>query len=392
MKAPNGFIGWPSKNYDRSPKMKRTSRRFFLFFLFTLTLLFVTRAAFASGLYEVTVQARGANQEEALASAIDDAIRRTVGELFAERTQLDGDMLEERLIQFSRGTVTNYNILDSSADDSGIVLTVLVTVDAEKLGENVRVIKEGTSAGGVGQRQTPRLEAGQRTLADFLRTLRYENFLEVGLEDKQVDTRRGQLSVMVFLSFNRERYAAEFAEPLTTTLSQIFASPALWKEIEGEYDNLGDRFAASFHVLGENFSSRSWMLPRVFYDVFERNARFWHAGRGRVQTHKRLWLHFSLLDSSGREVERLPVCLKASNVLFFSEERGDPANPWFLMDIETTGLKSVFTLTAAPKFGTAAGNMGYVFYENFRQSFAFSLPEALLRQVNDVKVALELER
>ena len=125
--------------------------------------------------------------------------------------------------------------------------------------------------------------------------------------------------------------------------------------------------------------------------MLERNARFWNVGRGRVQTHKRLWLHFSLLDAAGREIERLPVHLKASNVLFFSDERAQSANPWFFMDIEPTGAKSAFMLITAPKFGIVMGDRGYMFYDSFRQSFAFSLPEDLLMRVNDVKVAFELE-
>ncbi|MCL2009993.1 MAG: hypothetical protein FWG71_05535 [Synergistaceae bacterium] len=373
--------------------MKKFFSLLFMLFLFALMFLF-TDSAFADERYEVTVQARGASQEEALSNAIDDAIRRSTGALVTERSQLDGDMLEERLTQFSRGLVSNYEILESSTDEAGVVLTVRVTVNAEQLQENVRVIKEGTSAGGIGHRQIPNLEAGQSAFAAFLKNLRYESFLDVGLEDKQADVRRGVLNVTVSLSFNRERYFSEFAEPVAAALSGIFASSELRKEIEEEYEKPEDRFTAFFNVLGENFSSHSWMLPRVFYDVLERNARFWNAGRGRVQTHRRLWLHFSLLDASGREIERLPVHLKASNVLFFSEERAESANPWFFMGVEPkpAGLRSSFTLTAAPKFGVVDPGKGYAFFDNFRQAFAFNLPESLLTRVNDVRVALELER
>jgi hypothetical protein len=112
--------------------MKKTIISAFVFISFLFA--FVTfQAAYANDLFEVTVMARGASREEALASAIDDAIRRSLGSIFAERTEVVGNLLEERLIQFSRGTATSYTILESSSDESGVVLTVTVTVDSSTL-------------------------------------------------------------------------------------------------------------------------------------------------------------------------------------------------------------------------------------------------------------------
>ncbi|MDR2180768.1 MAG: hypothetical protein LBP21_10700 [Synergistaceae bacterium] len=355
-------------------------------------LLFIPGSVSAGDdLFEVTTNARGANEEEALASAIDEGIRRSLGALFAERSQLGGEMLEEKLIQFSRGTTTHYKILESSTDDSGVTLTVLVTVDSVKIKENIRTIKEGTGNVSVQRWQSPNLEAGQKALSGFLRNLRYENFLGVELEEKMIDVRKGFLTVTVALSLDRKGYSSDFMEPLAKTLDKIFALPEVREEIEGEFESPIDRFAVSFHVLGENFSSRAWTLPRNYYDVLKREARFWDAGKGRIRTHKRIWLHFSLFDAKEKEVARLPIHLRASNVLFFSEERKDSPNPWFFAKLEETGNKSHPTLIAAPRFGTIAGG-DYVFFERYTQPFAFRLPEELLTRIADVKVALELER
>jgi hypothetical protein len=355
-------------------------------------ILLCAKPVFADGdLFEVTVAARGANEEEALASAIDEAIRRSLGALFTERSQLEGEMLEEKLIQFSRGTATHYKILESSADDSGVALTVSVTVDSVKIKANARTIKEGTGNAGVERWRSPHLEAGQKELSAFFKNLRYENFLGVELKEKKIDVRKGFLAVTIALTFDRGRYVSNFAEPLTKTLDRIFALPSLRGEIDGEFENPNDRFAVSFHVLGENLSSRAWTFPRNFYDVLKREARFWDAGKGRIQTHKRIWLHFSLFDAERKEIGRLPIHLRASNVLFFSEVRKEPSNPWFFSKLEEAGAKSYPTLIAAPRFGALAGG-GYVFFERHTQPFAFRLPEELLTRIDDVKVALELER
>jgi hypothetical protein len=373
-------------------KQEKTGKTLKILALVLCSLLWAVEPLTAGNdLFEVTVKARGANEEEALASAIDDAIRRSLGALFAERSQLEGEMLEEKLIQFSRGTATHYTILESSSDDSGVTLTVSVTVDSVKLKENARTIEEGTGSASVQRRQTPHLEAGQKALSAFFKNLRYESFLGVALEEKKLDPRKGFLTVTVALSFDRASYASNFAEPLMKTLDKIFAPLALQGEIQEEFAEPMDRFASTFHVLGENFSSREWMLPRNFYDVLKREARFWDATRGKIQTHKRIWLHFYLLDAKGKEIGRLPVHLKVSNVLLFSEERKDSPNPWFFMKLEETGIKVHSTLVAAPRFGAIAGGE-YVFFERFTQPFEFHLPEDLLTRIGDVKVALELER
>lgn len=353
-------------------------------------LIFLPAYALAGELLEVTVRARGADKESALSAAVDEAIRRTLGSIFSERSQLEGGALDEKFIQYSRGAATNFRILESSTDGSGVILTVVVTVDSSQIKENVRALKEGKSEGFIERRKTPQLETGQKKLSEFFRKFRYENFLDVDLAQKQtVDLRKGFLNVTATLGLNRKRYASEFAAPLTKTLDEIFATPTLRAEIEEEYEKLDDRLASSFYILGENFSFRGWALPRSFLDVFEREARFWNAKRGEIQTHERIWLHFSLLDAKGTEIERLPVHLDVSNVLFFSANRKESANPWFFMGIEKTGTKNNPILVAAPVFGRASESS---FFDRPSVSFAFSLPENVLKRVTTVKVALELER
>jgi hypothetical protein len=303
---------------------------------------------------------------------------------------LADDELDEKFVQYSRGAATNFRILESSTDDSGIVITVVVTVDSDKIKENARVLKDGKSDASIEHRKTPQLEAGQKKLSEFLKQFHYENFLDVELAQKQtVDPRKGFLNVTATLSLNHKRYTSEFAAPLTKILDEIFASATLRAEIEEEYEKPDDRLASSFYVLGDNFSFRGWLLPRAFYDVFAREVRFWDAKRGEIQTHERIWLHFSLFDVKGTEIERLPVHLNVSNVLFFSENRKESANPWFFMGIEETETKNNPTLIAAPVFGQAFENS---FFDRPSVSFAFNLPEYILKQVVNVKVTLELER
>ena len=270
-------------------------------------------------------------------------------------------------------------------------MTVLVTINPRKLEENIRTLKEGAASGAIEYRQSGWLEKGQQELGKFFQQVRYENFLEIALNDKKIDLRKGLLNVTVTLEFDRERYRSDFEKPLAWLLDEILASSPLERELEIEFDDVADRQAATFALLGNNLSVRMWLLPRNLYDIIKRYSRFWDVGEGRIHTHKRLWLHFSLKNADGEEIERLPVQLTASNVLLFSDNRKETFNPWFFMEIRDPGRKKFPILVAAPAFGTLTGK-GYVFFENFVQIFAFQLPETTLQRVDDVGITLELER
>lgn len=85
-----------------------------------------------------------------------------------------------------------------------------------------------------------------------------------------------------------------------------------------EYKTPEERNAAVFYLLGDNASFRAWTLPAAFLDAVRRGARLGDLGKLPLRTHRRAWLHFSLRDASGVELERLPVPLNLSNVALFS--------------------------------------------------------------------------
>ena len=132
-------------------------------------------------------------------------------------------------------------------------------------------------------------------------------------------------------------------------------------------------------------------LPAAFLDAATRGARLGDFGRATLRTHRRAWLHFSLRDASGAELERLPVSLNLSNVLLFSDRRSETGNPWFFTGIEEWKDRNQLSLIAAPLFGAGSGR-GYAFFRDYRQPFEFRLPQSLLTRVSDIMVSLELER
>ena len=343
------------------------------------------------GLYEVTVRGRGANEEEALNAAIDEAIRNTLGSIFAERSELGGDMLEEKLIQFSRGTATNYRIAEKTADESGVILTVVVTVDSRKIKENSSSLKSGSSGAALERWESPLLEEGQKALFAAFGRVRGEDYINAAITEKISDPRKGQLDIKVSLTFDRERFYREFAAPVGAVLDDIFKDRALGAEIAGEFEDADERYAASFELLGPNLSSRAWTIPLNFWDSMKRAAGFWVASKGRIATAKRLWLHFSLRDANGAEIERIPVHLPVSNVIFFSDVRKTSTNPWFYLGVAEDSPGEYPVVTAAPRFGVLAKN-AYAFYGEAEQGYRLELPPELLARAADVEIYLELER
>jgi hypothetical protein len=370
--------------------MAKNNAAVFLTLLTVFCFAFANIASPAGSLIEVTVRARGANEEEALESAIDEAIRNALGSIFAERTEL-GEMLEERLIQYSRGTATNYKIIDSSSDGSGVAVTAVVTVDSRKIVENARSLKEGEGGGSLEKWSSPLLEEGVRKISSLFSEMRYENYLKVKLSEKKSDPRKGILNLSVELEFDRELFFKEFAVPVEKTLDEVFKSKGLAPEIEGEFDSPGGRYSATFELLGPNLSTKAWTLPRNFFDAAKRATGFWVASDGKIATHKRLWLHFSLLDSKGREVERVPVHLPVSNVVFFSDISKESTNPWFYLGLSDEKPGSFAVFFAMPFFGVTTRN-GYRFLDGSKENFELKLPPAVVEKVSDVRMSLELER
>ena len=353
-------------------------------------------AAAADGLFETVVRASGGTQEAALANAIDEAIRKNLGVLMSGSEELASDRLKERLVQFSRGTATRYEVLETVQNDDGVVLTVKVTVDPQAVRAAARTLREGGSAGGVERRSTPLLDAGQDSLNAFFQSafqsLDPARFLDVRVEDRALDVRKGVLAASVVLTLDEARFVRDLAEPLARILDGAANAGGLDAELMEEYKTPEERNAAVFYLLGDNASFRAWTLPAAFLDAVRRGARLGDLGKALLRTHRRAWLHFSLRDASGLELERLPVPLNLSNVALFSDRRNETGNPWFFTGIiEERKGRSQLSLIAAPLFGAATGR-GYAFFRSTRQPFEFQLPQSLLTRVSDVAVSLELER
>jgi hypothetical protein len=361
-------------------------------FFFALAVFFAGPALSAEeGIIEVTARGRGATEDEAVAAALDEAVRGSLGSIFAERSELGGETLEDRLIEFSRGSAVNYKIVEKSTDEYGVVVTALVAIDSRKMRENARTVKEGHGGGGVSRWESPLLDGGAKKISGALREFRYEDYMNAALNEKLSDPRSGRLELSVTLSFDAGRFYRDFAGPVGEALDGIFRSPGLRAEIDGEFQEAEDRHYISFELLGENFSSKNWTLPRNFYDALKRPVGFWVASEGRIATHKRMWLHFSLLDDSGREIERLPIHLPFSNVIFFSEIRKQSPNPWFYMGLGGGEQKDYAVVRAAPFFGRLSKN-GYAFFDSADERFEFTLPRELLSRVAGVNVSVEFER
>lgn len=359
-------------------------------FLACLLLLALTGVAAAEGLFETVVRASGETKEAALANALDEAIRKNLGALLSGSEELSGDRLRERLVQFSRGTATRYEILESVQDENGFLLTVKVTVNPQAVRTAARTIREG-GGGGVELRKTPLLDKGQDALHAFFHSLNFADFLTVRLEERRLDLRKGVLNATVLLSLNPERFQKDFAGPLARILDTLSTPAELTGELAEEYKLPADRQAATFYLLGPNFSFRAWTLPAAFLDAARRGARLGEFGRGLLRTHRRAWLHFSLKDTEGVELERLPVPLNLSNVLLFSSRRQETGNPWFFSGIEKREERYALSIIGAPFFGAVSGR-NYVFFGDYRQPFELHLPQALLARISDAAVSLELER
>lgn len=351
--------------------------------------------ALADGGYiEVRASGRGNSRTEALANAIDEALRANVGTLFMSREEIADDVMRDKVIQFSRGLVKDTRIVSEKTENGEILITALIQIDADKLKEEARNFRRASS-GDVVIKQRTSLEHGAKVIGSFFREADLLSFIDTEIEDRKIDPAKGEFSLLVRIMFSRDKYFGHFVPALSSILDGSLLSSDIFPELYGGDPKENHR--AVIYVLGENMTFRGWTIPGAFFEAVKDALSLEDFdGRTVLRTQKRIWLNIALIDSSGRELslQRIPVPLPVTNILFFSLLPSNNPNPYFL------GIKTQWQIpiVCAPFFGISSKNGAY--YEQLfsgrneplEQHFVFHLPGEILSRVKSLELWLNLEK
>ena len=116
-----------------------------LLFTAFMILLMSCLASADGGYVEIRVSGRGNSRTEALANAIDEALRANVGTLFMSREEIIDDVMRDKVIQFSRGLIKGSRIVSEKTENGEILITALIQIDADKLKEEARNFRRASS-------------------------------------------------------------------------------------------------------------------------------------------------------------------------------------------------------------------------------------------------------
>lgn len=342
---------------------------------------------------EVRASGRGNSRAEAMKNATDEALRKNMGTLIMSREEINGDLLTDRVIQVSRGSVRNARIISEKTENGEILLTVIFQIDTQALRDTARNFRMG-KGGSIDIVRRLSLERGIKSISSFFGEIELLDFIDAETEDRKIDPDKGEFSVLVRILFNREKYIRQLASPLASILDDVLVSSDIFTELEDKSPT--EKYNAIIYILGENRTFKGWTLPQAFFEAMK-NASFLEGfdGKTLLKTQKRIWVNIALLDSQGREISlhRIPVPIPITNIIFFSMQNNNFRSPWHIAD----GNASMASLICAPFFGISSKNGTH--YESLysdrlaplEQRFVFHLPEETLSKINSALSWLNIE-
>ena len=343
---------------------------------------------------EVQASGRGLDRTEAMKNAIDEAIRKNMGTLIMSREELNDNDLFEKVVQVSRGNIKNAKIISEKVENGEVLLTLKFQINTDTLKENLKTFRRG-SGGAFLIKQRLSLERGYNVIKSFFDEIDLLDFIDVQVEDRNIDPLKGEFSVFIRVLFNTEKYFNQFAVVLTDVLNDAVLAPELSAELADEPPS--KKSFAVFYLLGEGMTFKGWTLPLKFFEAMKKGLGMENFdGNEILQTQKRLWINLALIDKTGRELslQRIPIYLPVTNILFFSMPNGTKTNPYSI----TNNINPQVTVVCAPFLGII--DKSKAFYSTLfsdesvplEQHFVFHLPQDTLLKINSAIAWLNIEK
>ena len=348
----------------------------------------------AENFIEVQATGRGKDRIEAMQNAFEEAIRSGTSTLIMAREELNNEALIDKVIQVSRANVRDAEIIAEKVVDGEVLLTVKFLIDKKPIDDALKNFRNFIFSNGsklkVDVHNRDFFDYGYGLINSFFSGLDIPDFITIELDDIKIDTHKEQLSFIVRILFDRDKYYKKFSTPLTAILDNLISSP--------DYENLEKDYAAMIYILNEEKSFKAWRLPLSFWDAVKDGLKLENISDKKIlRTQKRLWINIALIGPDGKElfIHRLPVHLPITNVLFFSmRNTPDP----FAITNEQSEQLSKFNLICAPflgiieNSGTSYQNVFYDKNDPIEQRFIFNLPREVLLKINNLAASLYLEK
>ena len=240
-------------------------RKFALFLLLTLNLLFTVGLCATENSITVKVTGQGLNQTEALEDGLRNAVRKVVGTYVVTQSKLQEEDFDESIYINADAVVTQHKVLKKRIEDGLVVLDIEATVVKNDLLKYI-VKKESTN---ISSTDLGNLLNRRKALATAEKSLEYifSNYAQQLYQAKKVgdfslaaddDVENDTISVeMTYeVSFNDQAY-----QRLKKRLQNLLSKVALAQEsgTTDKYDNIFYSWSNSFIVkFNKSEASKSW--------------------------------------------------------------------------------------------------------------------------------------
>lgn len=344
----------------------------------------------------VIVTGFGDTVEIALEKALSEAVVAVTGAILAERSTLIDDDLKDQLIRYSRGTVKTYDVIEEITTETGFSVTIRAFVDYRALSEKTRDFFKGFYAD-VSSKETQKgesLESIADLFAEQIRSYNYNDFIVTQIKAVTKDEKTKKLTLSFALDFNKELFFGEFLEGLSSNFNAMLADPSFKELLSKE----SGPEVVVFSLLNDDGSSESFSLPVNIANRIVSAFGFSPKGPVFGAAFRGAWLHLSLMNAQGDEIERIPVSVPLTNLaVFLMKRKGDSVSETmmdrlFESSFHVNLVRSPYEVIFAPCFGQARGNGDARVFFNVDQSIYFELPESLLSEVAKVGASLVFDK
>jgi len=151
-------------------------------------------------------------------------------------------------------------------------------------------------------------------------------------------------------------------------------------------------------MLGTNEASRAFTLPVMMADRIAGALGFSGKSEPKGAAFRGAWLHISLLNANGEELERIPVNLPLTNVVAFLMKRNaEPTVERAAKQIAAAEKRGTFSrsedeVILAPAFGITNNSGNPEFMTDVIQKIAFELPGSLFSGTTTISARLHFEK
>jgi hypothetical protein len=374
----------------------------------------------------------GLTRDEALMNARRNGVQQAIGVVSTGVAQAIDGRVRENVLQLSRGFIEKYEIREERKDGARWRVKIKAWIRRENLLAGLlqkdpdKSVLDGSGLFTRAMSRERQVAEAAEMLIETLNSIPYENYVHVAVGAEKFETAQGSLALDVRFSFDRERYFAQLAPLLASTLDYIAESsqkdipflldlepgdpvvvtPPYGIDALSRYADLmemadanryidlpGGGGFANVYLLKRDYYFDSYRVPAQAFALLTENLlKAERQGRLSGRIYEGADLKIAFKNKGGQLVFEYTQPLQLYNVTLFANLAGLKRSPYVKGKPDQLDERH-HALFILPCLGTLQGNAAdYLLIESDTASISVQLPPRDVKRIERVDCRIELKR